>query len=72
MWLLKSTILDPWKSVFSVFEENTPKQFFFSCLGFDLALKTIDAQMLFWSVFLKMHTKKLLTVKNTIWAVFGG
>ena len=31
---------------------------------FDSALKTINAQMFFWSVFLKTHQKKLLTVKN--------
>ena len=39
IWLFKSTILDPRKSAFLVFEE---------CFGFDSALKTIDAQMFFW------------------------
>ena len=28
--------------------------------------------MLFWSVFLKTHFKKILAVKNAILAVFGG
>ena len=35
------------------------------------ALQTIDAQMFFWSVFLKTHIKKVFTVKNAILAVFG-
>ena len=29
-----------------------------------LAFKTIDTQMLFWSVFFKLHKKPLLTAKN--------
>ena len=40
--------------------------------GFDSALKTIDAQIFFWSVFLKTHKKKILTVKNAISAVNNG
>ena len=36
------------------------------CFGFDSALKTVDAQLFFWSVFFKMH-KKLLAVKNAFW-----
>ena len=67
---LKSTILDPQKSGFLIFEEN-PQTFFSSCFGFDSALKTIDAHMFFWPVFLKTHKKKLLTVKNAILAIFG-
>ena len=42
-----------------------------SCFDSDSALKTIDAQMFFWSVYLKTHKKKLLTVKNAIFAIFG-
>ena len=38
-----------------------------SCL--DSALKTIEAQLSFWSVFLKTHQKKLLTNKIAILAV---
>ena len=37
-----------------------------------LALKTIDAQMLFWSIFLKMHNKKLITAKNGQNGIFDG
>ena len=33
---------------------------FSSCFGFDSALKTIDAQMFFWLVFLKTHKKKVI------------
>ena len=29
-------------------------------MGFDSALKTIDAQMLFWSEFLKKHKQKVI------------
>ena len=54
IWVLKTTILEPLKSVFWVFEEKPPKICFF-CFGFDSALKTIDAQMFFKSVFLKTH-----------------
>ena len=46
IWVLKTTILDPQKSPFLVFEEKPPK-FFFSCFRPDSALKTIDAQMFF-------------------------
>ena len=53
------------------FLKTTPQNNFSSCFGFDSALKTIKAQMFFWSVFLKTQ-KKLLTVKNAILAVFGG
>ena len=49
--------MEPRKSTFLVFEENPPQQFFSSCFGFDSALKTIDTQMFFWSVFLKTHKK---------------
>ena len=71
IWVLKTTILDPQKSLFLVSEENPPKNSFSKCFGFDSALKTIDAQMSFWSVFLKTHLKKLFAFKNDILAVFG-
>ena len=67
IWLLKSTILDPRKNTFLVFKEN-PLTKFSSGFIFDSALKTMDAQMFFWSVFLK---KFLLTIKNAILAFFG-
>ena len=53
--VLKTTILDPHKSVFLVFEEKPWKKFFSSCFGFDSALKKIEAQMSFWLLFLKTH-----------------
>ena len=52
IWLLKSTNMDPQKSGFLVFEENPPTFFFSSCFRFNLALKTIEAQMFFWLIFL--------------------
>ena len=52
--------MDPGKREFFVFEENPPKKRFSSCFGFDLALKTIVAQMFFWLVFLKTHQKKVI------------
>ena len=69
IWLLKSIILDPQKSVFLVFRRNPlskKKKNVSLCFGFDSALKTIDAQIFFWLVFLKTHQKKLLTIKNAI------
>ena len=66
IWLLKSTILDPQKSAFLVFEEN-PQKKFSSCFSFDSALKTIDAQMFFWSVFLKTHKKSYWPSKTPFW-----
>ena len=48
----------PQKSAFLVFEENPPKTKKCSlCFGFDSALKTIDAPIIFRSVFLKTHKK---------------
>ena len=66
IWVLKTTILDPRKRAFLVFEEKPPKNVFSLCFGFDSALKTIDAQMSFLLVFLKTHWKK------AILAVFDG
>ena len=37
-----------------------------------LALKTVDTQMVFWSIFFKLHFKKLLTAKNGQNGVFDG
>ena len=47
-------------------KKNNNKFFFYLWFGSDLALKTINTQMLFCLVFLKMHQKKLLTAKNAI------
>ena len=52
------------------FLKKHPKKIFSSCFGSDSALKTINTQLLFCSVFLKMHQKKLLTAKNAILAIF--
>ena len=41
--------------------KNLQQNFFSSSFGFDSALKTIDAQMSFWSVFLKTHKKKAIS-----------
>ena len=53
------------------FEENPPKKCFSLCFGFDSALKTIDAQIFFWSILLKRN-KKVLDCQNSILAVLGG
>ena len=45
----------PKKWVFNLWRK--PQTFFSSCFGFDSALKTIDAHMFFWPVFLKTHKK---------------
>ena len=55
IWVSKTTKLDPQKSAFFVLEEKPPQKNFSSCFGFDSALKTIEAKMLVWSVFLKTH-----------------
>ena len=47
VWLFKITILDPRKSEFLVFKEKPSQKIFYSCFGFDSALKPIDAQMFF-------------------------
>ena len=46
--------------------------FFFLIFISVSAFKTIYTQMLFLSVFLKMHKKPLLTAKNDQNGVFGG
>ena len=52
-----TTFLDPPKSAFLVFKEKPPN-IFSLCFNSDSALNTINAQMFFSSVFLKMHQKK--------------
>ena len=47
IWLLKTTILDPRKSLFLVLEEKTLNKICSSSFGFDSALKTIDEQTFF-------------------------
>ena len=46
----------PKKCIFS-FWRKPPQKIFPSCFGFDSALNIIDAQMFFWSVFLKTQKK---------------
>ena len=41
---------------------------FFFCFSF----KTVDTQMLFWSIYFKMYKKKLITAKNGQTGVFDG
>ena len=60
----------PKKSIFE-FEIKTVKKYS-SYFSFVLALKIIDAQMLFWSVFLKTHKKMLLTAENGQNGIFDG
>ena len=55
IWVLKLFILTPEKCVFWFLKKKNPQKLVFSGFGFDSALKTIDVQMSFWSVFLKMH-----------------
>ena len=54
-------IFTPEKARFLVFEEKHPKKIFSSCFGSDSALKTINTQLLFCSVFLKTHQKKVIS-----------
>ena len=54
------------------FLKKTPQKIFSLWFRFDSALKAIDTQMFFWSLFLKTHTKKLLTIKNAMLAVNNG
>ena len=49
------------------FLKKTPQTKFYSSFGFDSALKTIDAQMFLWSVFLKMHNKSYWLSKTPFW-----
>ena len=52
------------------FYKTTPQKHFSLCLGFDSALKTIDTQNVLLISIFENAQKKLLTVKNTILAVF--
>ena len=54
-----------WKCTFS----GVIKSFF--CIAFCFSFKTIEAQMLFWSVFFKTQ-KKLLIAKNGQNSIFDG
>ena len=63
---IRKKLINPQKKAFLSFEKKTVKKcffIFFFCFSFliwfFLALKTIEAQMLFWSVFLKNAHKKL-------------
>ena len=53
------------------FGEKPPNQIFSLCFGLDIALKTMDAQYIFWVGIFENALKKLLAVKNAILAVFG-
>ena len=69
----KNNFLDPQKVRFWFLKKN-PQHFCSSCFGFDSALKTIDAQMFFWLIFLKMHKKNYWQSKTPFWlflAVFS-
>ena len=64
---IRKKLINPQKKAFLSFEKKTVKKcffIFFFCFSFliwfVLALKTIDAQMLFWSVFLKTHKKTVI------------
>ena len=57
-------LVDPQKSFFFEFWNKNRKPIFSSYFSFALALKTIDAQMLFDQFFVKVHKKTLLTAKN--------
>ena len=53
------------------FWRKNPKKKFSSCFGLDSALKTINTQLLFCSIFLKTHQKKVIyRQKNAILAIF--
>ena len=65
-------LVDPQKSVFMSFETKTLKKNISSYFSFVLAFKKIDAQMLFWSIFFKIHSKKLIIAKNSHYGVFDG
>ena len=56
----------PKKCIFG-FWRKPSKNVFSSCFGFDSALKTIDAQMFFWIVFLKTHKKSYRQSKTPLW-----
>ena len=52
------------KSAFLVFKEKPPQKNVSSCFSFHSALKTIDAQIFFLSVFLKMQNKVIVSQKR--------
>ena len=53
-------MFDPQNRMFLSFKTKTFRKQFSSYFSFVSALKTIDTHMLFWSVFLKMHFKKVI------------
>ena len=64
-------MVDPQKRAFLSFEIKTVKKLS-SYFSFVLAIKTIDKNMIFWSVFWKTHKKTLLTANNGQNGVFDG
>ena len=66
IWLLKVPFWTP-KKVHFWFLKKIPEIFCSSCFAFDSALKTIKAEMFFWSVFLKMHKKCYWLSKTPFW-----
>ena len=56
---LKVPFWTPQKVCFWFLKKPPPQNFFF-VYGFDSALKTTDAQMFFWPVFLKTHKTKVI------------
>ena len=56
----------PKRCVYS-FWRKTQKSLFSSSFGFDSALKTIDAQMFFWSVFFENTQKSYWPSKTPFW-----
>ena len=57
VFVVKKKFADPQKSPLMSFETKTLKQIFLHIFNFSfvLALKTVDAQMLFWLIFFKMY-----------------
>ena len=66
IWLLKVPFWTPQKVHFW-FLKKIPEIFCSSCFAFDSALKTIEAEMFFRSVFLKMHKKSYWLSKTPFW-----
>ena len=59
--------MDPRKRVFLVFCRKPPQKMCSWCFSLDSALKTLDPQMFFWSVFLKKHKKSYWPLKTPFW-----
>ena len=69
--VLKTTILDTGKSMFLVFEVKPPKKLLF-VFRLWFSFKNNRRTNVLLVAFFEKALKKLLTVKNTILAVFGG